>query len=163
MLKLANNDRRFQRAMMKEVTRLEVDHSPTTPTTPTPAKQRKWHRKLRQNVKNLTISTDSLRALSQMNHEIEYMYHPGRLEDEVYEFISVLPDETHVVRTVTMWSCCDEDEWSPGCMSAAAAMFPLPSEHRESGLLRHASDVYPDSEALGAGIGLAFHRSESSP
>ena len=77
MLKLANSDRRFQRAMMKEVSRLEVDPSPTTPTTPTPAKQRKWHRKLRQNVKDLTISTDSLRALSQMHHEIEYMYHPG--------------------------------------------------------------------------------------
>jgi hypothetical protein len=147
MLKLANRDPRFQRAIMKELSRIETDPAPTTPTTPTPTKQRKWHRKSRQNMKSLTIATNPLCALSQGHHEIDYMYHPGRLEEEVYEFISVLPDETHVVRTVTMWSCCDEEEWSPGCMSAPAT-FPLHFQHRksESFELQHASDIFPDSD-----------------
>jgi len=139
MLKLANRDSHFQRAIIKELSRLEIDPSPTTPTTPTPAKQRKW--KSRQNVKNLSISTKSFRGLAQVYHEAEYMYHPGRLEEEIYEFISVLPERTHVVRKVMMWSCCDEDEWSQGCVSAPAAAFPLHLQDHKAELteLRHAA------------------------
>jgi hypothetical protein len=77
MLKLANRDPRFHRAIMKELSRIETDPAPTTPTTPTPTKQRKWHRKSRQNMKSLTIATNPLCALSQGHHEIDYMYHPG--------------------------------------------------------------------------------------
>lgn len=45
----------------------------------------------------------------------------GRLEDEVYEFVSRTPNGAafKVVQTVTMWSCCNEDEWSPGCILIA--------------------------------------------
>ena len=75
MLKLANRDTRFQRAITKELSR--IDPSPTTPTTPTATKQRKWHRKTGQHVKNLSISTNSLCPPSQEHHEIEYVYHPG--------------------------------------------------------------------------------------
>jgi len=75
MLKLASKDPHFQRAITKELSRIEAEFSPTLPTTPTPAKQRKWHRKSRRNVKNLSISTKSLCA--QLHHEIEYTYHPG--------------------------------------------------------------------------------------
>jgi len=144
LLQLSNRDARFQRAIMKELSCMETDASPTTPTTPTLAKQRKWHRKARPNVKNLSISTKSLCALSRL-HDDECMYHPGRLEEEVYEFISVLPDETHVVRKVTMWTCCDEDEWSPGCMSAALA-FPLQFKHGNGPIELPHADVFPDSD-----------------
>lgn len=75
MLKLAGRDPNFQRAIMKELSHIEAEFSPTIPTTPTPAKQRKWHRKSRRNVKNLSISTKSLCA--QLHHEIECTYHPG--------------------------------------------------------------------------------------
>jgi hypothetical protein len=77
MLKLASRDLHFQRAISKELSQIVTEPSPTTPTTPTPAKQRKWHRKPRQNVKNLSISTKSFCALAQVQHEVEYMYHPG--------------------------------------------------------------------------------------
>ncbi|KAH6910154.1 hypothetical protein BKA70DRAFT_1272294 [Coprinopsis sp. MPI-PUGE-AT-0042] len=45
-------------------------------------------------------------------------YHPGYLRDEAYEFVSQTPDGAayRVVRNITMWSCCDEDEPSPGCV-----------------------------------------------
>jgi hypothetical protein len=46
----------------------------------------------------------------------------GNLEEEVYEFLSRTPEghSVNVVRTLTMWSCCDEDEWTPGCATAPA-------------------------------------------
>jgi hypothetical protein len=46
----------------------------------------------------------------------------GDLEEEVYEFLSRTPEghSVNVVRTLTMWSCCDEDEWTPGCATAPA-------------------------------------------
>lgn len=49
-------------------------------------------------------------------------FHPGNLEEEVYEFLSRTPEghSVNVVRTLTMWSCCDEDEWTPGCATAPA-------------------------------------------
>ncbi|RDB26007.1 hypothetical protein Hypma_006397 [Hypsizygus marmoreus] len=49
-------------------------------------------------------------------------YHPGRLEEETYEFPTHTPDGRAfgVLRRITMWSCCDEDERSPGCRSLLA-------------------------------------------
>jgi len=46
----------------------------------------------------------------------------GHLEEEVYEFLSRTPEgrSLNVVRPITMWNCCDEDAWSPGCASATA-------------------------------------------
>ena len=44
----------------------------------------------------------------------------GYLKEEVYEFLSRTPEgrSLNVARTITMWSCCDEDAWTPGCASA---------------------------------------------
>ena len=67
----------------------------------------------------------------------------------MYEFLSRSPDDVaiKVVRTITMWSCCDEDEWSPGCMAEAG--FTLPVEHCEysdKAIEFVHSDVFPDSD-----------------
>jgi hypothetical protein len=53
----------------------------------------------------------------------------GHVQDEVYEFLSRTPEgrSFKVVRTITMWSCCDEDAWSPGCVAAPAHV--LDSDH----------------------------------
>ena len=77
----------------------------------------------------------------------------GHLEDEVYEFVSRTPNGAafKVVQTVTMWSCCNEDEWSPGCILIT------PAFDRDSGKLapldtrswsRKDVDVYPDDSDL---------------
>ncbi|KXN84880.1 hypothetical protein AN958_12010 [Leucoagaricus sp. SymC.cos] len=52
----------------------------------------------------------------------DYTYHPGRLEAEEYEFLTVTQEgHTHrQVQTVLMWSCCEGDDTSPGCKSAPA-------------------------------------------
>ncbi|KAF5327809.1 hypothetical protein D9619_004719 [Psilocybe cf. subviscida] len=83
-----------------------------------------------RNFKNLSVTTVGHACVHQGSAAIhsnetsteEYVYHPGHLDEEVYEFFS--PSTNHepckVVRTVTMWTCCDEDEWSPGCVSVPA-------------------------------------------
>ena len=70
----------------------------------------------------------------------------GHLENEVYEFLSRTPDGLafKVVRTITMWSCCDEDQWSPGCVA-------IPAHASDGGIGRRSSesflpDVFPDSD-----------------
>lgn len=52
-----------------------------------------------------------------------------------------------VIRTITMWSCCDEDEWSPGCMNATMMPAQFKAEHNDhyDGNLSY-EDVFPDSD-----------------
>lgn len=52
-------------------------------------------------------------------------FHPGHLKEEAYEFLSRTPEgrTLNVVRAITMWSCCDEDAWTPGCATALAHQF----------------------------------------
>jgi len=52
-----------------------------------------------------------------------------------------------VVRTIMMWSCCDEDERSPGCMNAAMipAQYKVEHDDRYDTNLSH-DDVFPDSD-----------------
>jgi len=68
----------------------------------------------------------------------------------VYEFLSRTPEEVafKVVRTITMWSCCDEDEWSPGCVVAPSyGVNPGGHERDQQGIAEFAhSDVFPDSD-----------------
>jgi hypothetical protein len=63
--------------------------------------------------------------------------------------VSGTPDDTthEVVRTLTMWSCCDEDEWSPGCMSVAMvpAQYKVEHDDRYNPKLPY-DDVFPDSD-----------------
>lgn len=75
-------------------------------------------------------------------------WHVGYLRDEAYEFVSQTPDGAayRVVRNITMWSCCDEDEPSPGCVRSffaasqrqAVACTPQPVERPDS----------PDSDVM---------------
>jgi len=67
----------------------------------------------------------------------------------VYEFLSRTPEEVafKVVRTITMWSCCDEDEWSPGCVVAPYGMNPADHKRNHQGIAEFThSDVFPDSD-----------------
>jgi hypothetical protein len=70
----------------------------------------------------------------------------GHLDEEVYEFLS--PSAEHepskVVRTVTMWTCCDEDEWSPGCVSVPA--FTEHSLCDKDAQIMMDSRAFPDSD-----------------
>lgn len=83
----------------------------------------------------------------------------GHLEDEVYEFVSRTPNGAafKVVQTVTMWSCCNEDEWSPGCILITPA-FDRDTDLGSSLSMHNGKltpldirplpqdDVYPDSD-----------------
>lgn len=70
----------------------------------------------------------------------------GRLDEEVYEFLQRTDDEVtyNVVRTIAMWSCCNEDECSPGCVMAPS--FPLPGGHQLDVVNFSHPDVFPDSD-----------------
>ncbi|KIM39376.1 hypothetical protein M413DRAFT_447304 [Hebeloma cylindrosporum] len=145
---------------MKELTYAQP-FGDSPPTTPTNGRHRKARRnKSRRNCKGLTVSTQDppirghRRPLEMNELEIPYqnelVYHPGHLEEEVYEFLSRTPEEVafKVVRTITMWSCCDEDEWSPGCVVAPSYGVSLADHERDQqgmGEFAH-SDVFPDSD-----------------
>ncbi|KAJ3902660.1 hypothetical protein F5879DRAFT_216325 [Lentinula edodes] len=47
-------------------------------------------------------------------------YHPGQLEDEIFEFMSQTPEGRifKVLKSVSMWSCCEEEPGSVGCVNA---------------------------------------------
>jgi hypothetical protein len=84
MVKLADTNPRFQRAIMKELTYAQpLGDSP--PTTPTTAKQRKARRsKPRRNCKGLSVSTQNAHAnghkhgyRSSLEIQNEPVYHPG--------------------------------------------------------------------------------------
>jgi len=138
----------------------------STPTTPTNTKQRKALRsKPRRNCKGLSVSTLDDHAhgqrhrhrstlemadLQALPYQNDPVYHPGHLDEEVYEFLSRTPEEVafKVVRTISMWSCCDEDEWSPGCVVAPPyGLKPADHEMDHEGMAEFAhSDVFPDSD-----------------
>ncbi|KAJ3542368.1 hypothetical protein NMY22_g3532 [Coprinellus aureogranulatus] len=169
VLRLADSDSGFRQALQKEVTR--VDEPETPPATPTHASQRrprsKKGRKTRQ-----SRSSEGKRPTAPMrsppvvaaspapstNEEHDHLlYHPGHLEDEVYEFVSRTPNGAafKVIQTVTMWSCCNEDEWSEGCILITPT-FDRDTEmgsHPHSGKLAPLDtrplpedDVFPDSD-----------------
>ncbi|KAJ7433732.1 hypothetical protein FB451DRAFT_1195978 [Mycena latifolia] len=49
-------------------------------------------------------------------------FHPGHLEDDVFEFLSRTPEgrELRIRKTLAMWTCCAEAPQTPGCADAAA-------------------------------------------
>jgi len=162
MIKLAESSPQFYRAVMKELAYAQAsgDSPLTTPTTPKIRKPERRRSKLRSHHKTLTISTQTpirnhQRHISNATERLSYqsgcVYHSGNLEDEVYEFLSGTPDDmTHKVRTLRMWSCCDEDEWSPGCMSAAMipAQYMVEHDDHYDADPSH-DDVFPDSDLEG--------------
>ncbi|PPQ76527.1 hypothetical protein CVT26_013362 [Gymnopilus dilepis] len=155
MIKLAGSNPQFHRAIMKELAQSDDDSPPLTPTN-------QWkslvsHRNRgRRSRKSLSLSTQfplvpkaRCVSLSSTLGKEELVYHPGHLSKEVYEFLSAPTADIgcNVLRTVTMWSCCDEDEWSPGCAVAAISTEDreTPRDRDLEGDLAH-QDVLPDSD-----------------
>ncbi|KAF8150911.1 hypothetical protein B0H34DRAFT_801820 [Crassisporium funariophilum] len=158
MVKLADSNPRFQRAIMKELAYAQP-FGDSPPTTPTATRQRKSRRsKTRRNCKNLSVSTVTPVPMFQRKRSVvalqplyqdDCVYHPGQLEEEVYEFLSASPEDVafKVVRTITMWSCCDEEEWSPGCMAASHDFTKPEHDSEREGIMEFSHpDVFPDSD-----------------
>ncbi|KAJ7760683.1 hypothetical protein DFH07DRAFT_771764 [Mycena maculata] len=57
-------------------------------------------------------------------------FHPGHLQDDVYEFVSHTPEgrELKIQRTLPMWTCCAEAPQMPGCAEAASHRWRTESE-----------------------------------
>ncbi|KDR78785.1 hypothetical protein GALMADRAFT_1268985 [Galerina marginata CBS 339.88] len=155
VIKLADSNPRFHRAIVKELAFASTDSPPTTPTNPKPYKSRRNRTRRNRNCKGLSVSTQvpylykRKVASSQSLAQTECIYHPGHLDEEVYEFLSRTPDDVtfNVVRTITMWSCCDEDEWSPGCVVAPSYTVPVDLERQVERINEYSHpDVYPDSD-----------------
>ncbi|TFK35574.1 hypothetical protein BDQ12DRAFT_687992 [Crucibulum laeve] len=119
--KLADGNPRFQRAISKELSSTLGESPPLSPTT---KKRRKRVRhRSRRVVVDKCVNCGQRLNLGSGEYETdeeECSYHPGVLEQEPFEFLSMSPDGQafKVVRTITMWSCCDEEDWSPGCVVA---------------------------------------------
>lgn len=79
IMKLADSSPRFQRAIMKELSQIQTitdAEPPTVSTTPSTKQGKKRRLKSHRNPKNLTLSTGSVRVVSQ-THQLDYVYHPG--------------------------------------------------------------------------------------
>lgn len=174
MIKLAESSPHFHRAIMKELGSAQASgESPlTTPTTPKIRKPERRRSKRRSHHKTLTVSTQTpihnhQRHISNVTvterlYQSGCVYHSGQFSLwsfsdcgwtttgnlEIYEFLSGTPDDmAHEVRTLRMWSCCDEDEWSPGCMSAAMIPPQYKVEHDDRYDANPSyDDVFPDSD-----------------
>ncbi|KAF5358814.1 hypothetical protein D9758_008549 [Tetrapyrgos nigripes] len=48
------------------------------------------------------------------------VFHPGHLEEEVFDFMSMSPTGLRLTfsKTISMWSCCEDDAESRGCVVA---------------------------------------------
>ncbi|KAJ3571160.1 hypothetical protein NP233_g3939 [Leucocoprinus birnbaumii] len=70
---------------------------------------------------------------SESSDQEDSLYHPGRLETEEYEFLTVTHDgrARRQVQTVSMWSCCNGEDTSAGCkIASSCAVVPEHSVSR---------------------------------
>ncbi|KAF9546970.1 hypothetical protein CPC08DRAFT_648885 [Agrocybe pediades] len=193
IVRLANKDLHFQRAIREELTcSLPLDSSASvSPTTPTHKRHKARRNRIPRHNKEITISRksswsdDNLKTPRRATKP-KICFHPGTLEEDVYEFLSCTSDKgtCNAFRTVTIWSCCDDDEFSPGCV-----YLPAPNtggqESGEEAVVNHSnlkgvypntfepsdsnesdSDVFPDSDSdrqYGADFLAPRSRSRSKP
>ncbi|KAF9443498.1 hypothetical protein P691DRAFT_797346 [Macrolepiota fuliginosa MF-IS2] len=126
------------------------DASPTTPTmTRFPLESREKVPKRRGTrprtlSKTLVHFPPDITGAAESDQE-ECHYHPGRVETEDYEFLTMNTKGRpyKVVQTVSMWSCCEGDDISPGCVIAPAHLLqhqPVQLRHRRT---RAKSGDYP--------------------
>ncbi|KAJ3787188.1 hypothetical protein GGU10DRAFT_331746 [Lentinula aff. detonsa] len=116
MLRLAGRSTQFRNAIEKE---LEIP-SPSR-TTKSRRRSRKVRRSTGSNTSCPPISTCSnCGQVFDSGDTDACHYHPGHLEDEMFEFMSKTPEGRifKVLKSVSMWSCCEEDPGSIGCASA---------------------------------------------
>ncbi|PPQ63571.1 hypothetical protein CVT24_004868 [Panaeolus cyanescens] len=149
LVKLADENPHFQHAIMKELAHIHPFVGETrSPAKTSRSKKSKAHSKSRRNPKNLSVSTEK-QLDRPVTPRVEGVYHPGHLEEEVYEFLSRSPDDVafKVVRTIAMWSCCDEDELSPGCMGLSSPNIDSFVHHHEQKYISnhssHETDLDP--------------------
>ncbi|KAJ3829604.1 hypothetical protein F5878DRAFT_451286 [Lentinula raphanica] len=115
MLRLASRSPQFRHAIAKE---LETS-SKMTPLESRGRSMRKHRRGAGGNISCPSISTCSNcgQAFDTGNNSACH-YHPGQLEDDIYEFMSKSPEGRifKVLKSVSMWSCCEEEPGSVGCV-----------------------------------------------
>ncbi|KAF5379783.1 hypothetical protein D9615_005702 [Tricholomella constricta] len=119
MVRLVDRSPGFQHAVAKEL--LVPDTAPPSP--------RRKHRRTGRRSLDMPAERPCANCGKQIRvEEVEgqddavCVHHPGRLEEEIYEFPSRTPEGRafQVRRKITMWTCCGEDARSPGCASAPA-------------------------------------------
>ncbi|KAF8879311.1 hypothetical protein CPB84DRAFT_1751678 [Gymnopilus junonius] len=153
MIKLAGSSPQFQRAISKELAHSDSDSSPITLIN---QRVRSRKNKARPSHRSLAVAThlplfyQTESTSPPITPQAEkHVYHPGHLREEVYEFLSRTSDDVafNVLRTVTMWSCCDEDERSPGCAAALSPAIPAGNLRcLDSGYELSHPDALPDSD-----------------
>lgn len=182
VLRLLDTSYSFRRALQKEIAFADHEEPDTPPTTPTATTHRRGKarratrsRKSRKHAegtqRSLTLPHQPLRPESpapQLDSGADHVYHPGHLEDDAYEFVSRTPNGAafKVVQKVTMWSCCNEDELSPGCILIAPtfANDHYPSSSRPSSLVeRHSSSssLFEQYRALSSSQSQNWHGASS--
>ncbi|KAF8199732.1 hypothetical protein BJ912DRAFT_663547 [Pholiota molesta] len=157
LFKLAGSSPRFEHAIRKELA-LAQSSGDSPPMTPTTSKPRKASRKQsHQEFGDVEVATPEHLAQqgrtgspSLTRIQEDFVYHPGYLNQEVYEFLphATQRDVTFTdMRTLTMWSCCDEDERSPGCM-LLSPYTDLSNQDQHGQILGEPLhvDVFPDSD-----------------
>ena len=145
--KLVDHSPGFQHALARELLHSQLPTPALSPDTPRPAETRSMPApqkhpqqppRKRRRLRRATITggtatdmghrTAAYRPRSSSyspRHRVSY-YHPGRLEEDVFEFPSWSStgggDEEEeqekdlpVLRTIRMWSCCNGDVGSAGC------------------------------------------------
>ncbi|KAF8824810.1 hypothetical protein HHX47_DHR7000629 [Lentinula edodes] len=117
MLKLAGRSTQFRDAVARELN-LKSSQSVTKPSR----RSRRFRRSTGSNTSCPPILTCSNcgQGFDGGDTRDTCHYHPGQLEDEIFEFMSQTPEGRifKVLKTVSMWSCCEEEPGSVGCVNA---------------------------------------------
>jgi hypothetical protein len=82
LLRLAGSNPRIQRAIIKELSHVQTcadAELPAVSTAPSARHGRKRRLKSRRNPKNLSLSAEFSREISQIHHQLECVYHPGAI------------------------------------------------------------------------------------
>ncbi|KAJ4480160.1 hypothetical protein J3R30DRAFT_3469852 [Lentinula aciculospora] len=115
ILKLAGRSTQFRNAIAKEL----EPHSPSQTATKSQEGSRKF---LQSNTSCPPISICSKcgQVFNDGDTGDTCHYHTGELEDELFEFMSKTPEGRifKVLKTISMWSCCEEEPGSIGCVSS---------------------------------------------
>ncbi|KAF9007527.1 hypothetical protein BDQ17DRAFT_1350822 [Cyathus striatus] len=138
VLKLAESSPRFQHAIEKE-----LSFSPPVKGTSSPVlkpsrrnksrRQRGSTKSARSPVRCIDCGQRPETALTYESDGDECVYHPGVLEKKKFDCFSANADGQAVLTTqiYTMWSCCYEEETSPGCKYSPVHSFSLNTRSSE--------------------------------
>ncbi|KAF8071643.1 hypothetical protein FPV67DRAFT_1778836 [Lyophyllum atratum] len=123
MVRLVDRSLGFQHAVAKELlaSGSPTDHAPPSPRRKRRKSSRRSHdeRERSRHRPCVCVNCGKQIRTDGGDQDAVCVYHPGRLEEEIYEFPTRTPEGRtfQVRRKIMMWSCCDEDARSPGCAS----------------------------------------------